>query len=186
MKPLLIGHVFLIVCCGFYLAWWYLAFRPGYAGSRVSGIAGALLLITAICGFIGIGFSVTGILRDGARSAFIPSAAIVIGGILVYLLLMAGSSLLLHRQVTTELFLILGWLVLELLSFQTSYRLEATGFTGAVILSVLAALAAILSLFLYLEYYRVSDMRGYIYGMVPLITEALCMVVFLIFCFRKN
>ncbi|WP_155834217.1 hypothetical protein [Butyrivibrio sp. VCD2006] len=36
----------------------------------------------------------------------------------------------------------------------------------------------ILSLFFYLQYYRVKPMTGYLFGMVPLMTEAITMGIF--------
>ena len=53
---------------------------------------------------------------------------------------------------TSELFLIIGWSMLEV--------------------------AAVLSLYFYLQYYKVKPMIGYFFGMVPLITEAISMGVF--------
>ena len=46
------------------------------------------------------------------------------------------------------------------------------------LLSGIVAVAAILSLYFYLQYYRVKPMAGYIYGMIPLVTEALSMGIF--------
>ena len=43
---------------------------------------------------------------------------------------------------------------------------------------VLVAVAAVLSLYFYLQYYKVKPMTGYFFGMVPLITEAISMGVF--------
>ena len=47
-----------------------------------------------------------------------------------------------------------------------------------VVFLVIVAVAAILSLYFYLQYYRVKPMVGYIYGMIPLITEAISMGIF--------
>ena len=120
MKPLIAGHVFLIVCCIFYLVWWCYAFRPGFVSSRVSGKAGILLLVTAVSGIAGLTLSIIGMNQPGTRAAMLPTAAIIVGGIVIYLLLMIGSSALLHRQVTTELLLIIGWLMVEFLSYQSA------------------------------------------------------------------
>ena len=182
MKPLLCGHIFLIICCIFYLIWWCFAFRPGYEGSRISGKAGFLLLITAFFGIVGVALSITGLNQPCSRAAMIPSTIIVIGGISIYLFLMIGSSVLLHRRVTTELILIVGWLMIEFLSYQSAWYLEWLNAGITVFLMILAAAAALLSLFFYLQYYRVSESRGYVYGMVPLITEAVCMAVFVFMC----
>ena len=180
MKSLVIGHILLIVCCLFYLIWWCMAFRPGYQGPRISGMPGMILMITAAAGLAGVIFSVLGIRQPGIREALIPSSAVLIGGAVLYVLLMFSSSLLLHRQVTTELFLIIGWLVLEFLAYQSAYCKGRIERGGAVLLIAVAVIAAGLSLVFYLQYYRVSEARGYVYGMIPLITEAVCMAVFLI------
>jgi len=45
-------------------------------------------------------------------------------------------------------------------------------------LVIIVAVAAVLSLYFYLQYYKVKPMTGYFFGMVPLITEALSMGVF--------
>ena len=182
MKSIITGHILLIICCIFYLAWWSFAFRPGYAGSRVTGKAGILLLVTALSGLAGLVMSIAGINQPGTRAAMIPTAVIIVGGIVIYLLLMAGSSVLLRRQVTTELLLIIGWLMIEFLSYQSAWCSERINAGTAVFLMILAAAAAIMSLFFYLQYYRVSESRGYIYGMIPLITEAACMAVFISQC----
>jgi len=45
-------------------------------------------------------------------------------------------------------------------------------------LVIIVAVAAVLSLYFYLQYYKVKPMAGYFFGMVPLITEAISMGVF--------
>ena len=94
----------------------------------------------------------------------------------------SGKAVLLHRQVTTELLLIIGWLMIEFLSYQSAWSVEWLNAGMTIFLMILAAVAAILSLFFYLQYYRVSENIGYVYGMVPLITEAVCMAVFVFAC----
>ena len=144
MKLLMTGHILLLFCCGFYLAWWCHAFRPGFAGSRVAGPAGALLLITAVTGLAGVVFSAIGNSRPGSRPALIPSSAVIVGGIVLYVLLMIGSSVFLHRRVTTELLLIIAWLVLEIVSYQTAYYNEAIGKMAAAALMAAAVIGSII------------------------------------------
>ena len=182
MKLLMIGHILLLICCGFYLAWWCHAFRPGFAGSRVAGPAGALLLITAVTGLAGVVFSAIGNSRPGSRPALIPSSAVIVGGIVLYVLLMIGSSVFLHRRVTTELLLIIAWLVLEIVSYQTAYCNEAIGKMAAAALMAAAVIGSIISLYFYMQYYHVVESRGYVYGMIPLIMSGACMAAFLILC----
>ena len=47
---------------------------------------------------------------------------------------------------------------------------------------VIAVLASIISLYFYMQYYQVEESRGYVYGMIPLIMDEVCMIVFLITC----
>jgi hypothetical protein len=47
-----------------------------------------------------------------------------------------------------------------------------------VVFLVIIAVAAVLSLYFYLKYYKVKPMTGYFFGMVPLSTEAISMGVF--------
>lgn len=182
IKPLMLGHVLLIICCVFYLIWWCVAFRPGYQGSRASG----MLLLAVISGLGGVIYSVMGIISKSGRPVRIPVFLIILGAVVIYVLLMVGSSLLLHRQVTTELFLIIGWLMLEIISYQSAYRMEIFGTTGMNIFIAVAAIVAVLSLYFYMQYYNVSEIRGYIYGMIPLITVALCMTGFIAVCWRQT
>ena len=185
MKWIMTGHILLVFCCLFYLFWWCVAFRPGYTGARVSGLPGILLFITAAAGLSGIVVSVIGINGPSVYKAFVPTGYILIAGIIIYSGLLIATRLILHRQVTTELFLIVGWLVVELISFQAAYRMEGIGVKALLILCILALAAAVVSLIFYLQYYQVSEVRGYIYGMIPLITEALCMAVFLLLVKRE-
>ncbi len=186
MKSLVLGHVLLIICCLFYLVWWCYSFRPGFEGSRIAGLSGVFLLITALAGLSGAGLTVMGIQQPDLRPELIPSGYIVIGGIVLYVLLFAGSSAVMHRQVTTELLLIIGWLVLEYLSFQSAYCAEQMNFNDLRFLLIIVSAAAILSLFFYLQYYRVGARIGFVFGMIPLITEALCMIAFLAICWSKD
>ena len=47
-------QILLILCCAFYLIWWYRGYRPGVPADRVQGLNGVLLLITAAHGITGI------------------------------------------------------------------------------------------------------------------------------------
>ena len=59
-RSIIIGQLSLIVCCIFYLIWWSLCYKPNVVVDRLDGIRGALLLITALCGLVGVCFSVHG------------------------------------------------------------------------------------------------------------------------------
>ena len=56
------------------------------------------------------------------------------------------------------------------------------GRSAVTVLMVIAVLASIISLYFYMQYYQVEETRGYVYGMIPLIMDEVCMIVFLITC----
>ncbi len=56
-KQIITGQILLIICCIFYMIWWYRGFRPNVEADRLGGINGCLLLITAALGMAGIFFS---------------------------------------------------------------------------------------------------------------------------------
>ena len=178
MNLLIWGHVLLILCCAFYLIWWGTAFRPGFEGSRVGGVEGILLILAALFGLAGMAVTIMGI-NVGERSIppLLPTFVITIGGVVVYCVLLALTSLIMHRQVTTELLLIVGWLVLELCSVNAAYSAGIYGKTAAFLIMISAAVISAASLGFYLAYYRVKPFTGYIFGMIPLILIGICMGV---------
>ncbi len=178
MKTLIAGQISLILCCIFYLLWWRAGFYPGVTVSRVTGRVGILLYITAALGVLGVILSVTGANHIVAGKDIISGTAVLIGDVLVYIVLLLGSRFLLHRQVTTELFLIVGWSMLMILAAGKVYSADAINDRSFIAMLIIIAVAAALSMIFYLAYYNVSPMRGYIYGMIPLITEAFSMLIF--------
>ena len=57
MRRVITGQILLIICCVFYLIWWYRGYRPGVSASPIGGINGVLLFITMAFGFSGVVFS---------------------------------------------------------------------------------------------------------------------------------
>ena len=112
MKRILIGQILLIICCIFYLVWWYRGYRPGVVVSRTGGVNGVLLFVTAAFGVAGLICSLT---RVQTRAAYkISPMLIVVGGITLYFALLLITRFVFQRIVTTELFLIVGWIMLEM------------------------------------------------------------------------
>ena len=103
---------------------------------------------------------------------------IIVAGIVTYVVLLYGSRIILHRQVTSELFLIIGWSMLEVASINRAIAWERVSIDRGIVFLIIVAVAAVLSLYFYLQYYKVKPMTGYFFGMVPLITEAISMGVF--------
>lgn len=96
---------------------------------------------------------------------------IVIGGIATYILLMFITKYGFQRIVTTELFLIVGWAMLEMSLLN---RLSGSGFLiglKLVVMYVEIAVAFLISMVLYVAYYRMEDMKVFYAAMVPLVTE---------------
>ena len=98
MRRVMIGQMLLILCCIFYLIWWYRGFRPNVIVSRVGGVNGILLMITAILGLAGIFISMTHI--PAVTKPKIDSSVIVLGGIVLYIGLLLVTRLVFRRIVT--------------------------------------------------------------------------------------
>ena len=177
-KQIITGQVLLIVCCIFYMIWWYRGFRPNVEVDRIGGLNGILLLITAVLGVAGIFFS----LMPTPETAGIKYSQmyIVIGGIVAYIILMMVTKYAFSRIVTSELFLIVGWTMLELSLLN---RLSGSGMlfgTKLVTVYVSITLAFVISMILYVAYYRMEDNAAFYSAMVPLVTEAASMGVLIV------
>ena len=175
MKTIITGQILLILCCIVYLIWWYRGFRPGIYVSRAGGVNGALLLITMVLGFAGVVFSLMP--AEKIREPLISQSMIVICGIAAYFILLVVTKVFFNRVVTTELFLIVGWTTLEM---QVINRLNAYGRLSDVHFLVMCAMIAaafVISIVLYVAYYRMEEMRAFYMAMLPLVTEALSMGV---------
>ena len=175
MKKILAGQVLLILCCAFYLIWWYRGYRPGGSADRVGGLNGLLLLITAALGITGMLCSLGSIeLKTALR---LDPHRIVILGVITYILLLLVTRFGFHRIVTTELFLIVGWTTLEMTVVNrllAAGRLSDGGFRA--MCAVIAAAFAV-SIICYVAYYRMDEMKAFYAAMVPLVTEGMSMAV---------
>lgn len=175
MRQIITGQILLIICCMFYLVWWYLGYRPNVVTDRVGGINGILLLLTAAFGVTGITFSLMP--TPETVNTHYRQLLIVVIGIGAYILLVFVTKSVFHRIVTSELFLIVGWTMLEL---SVLNRIGGSGLlTGARLVSVYIAiaLAFVISMVLYVAYYRMEDMKAFYSAMIPLVTEGLSMGV---------
>lgn len=175
MKKILIGQILLVICCLFYLCWWYRGYRPDAAVSRISGMNGLLLFLTAAFGAAGLICSLTKI-PELAEPKISPML-IVIGGIALYFALLVITCFVFQRVVTTELFLITGWLMLEMTVINRLYSAEILTDRGFLIMCAVIVLAFVISIILYVAYYRMEEMKAFYAAMVPLVTEAAAMAV---------
>lgn len=184
-QKIVAGQSFMIGCCVFYLLWWRLSYHPGVAVSRVSGINGLLFAFTVFFGIAGVVLSLSG---SGALPAVHPrrlkTAQVLIGGVIAYIVLLGITTARFHRPVTTELFLITAWAMMEgsVLNALEGAAVIIPGRCTAGFF-IIAAAAAV-SLVLYVLYYRMAPMRAFYAAMVPLITEGISMgaVLALLLC----
>ena len=167
------GNILLIVCCAFYLAWWLLAFKPTGA---IKGMKTGWLLIPAFAaGLAAIILAVKGIQSASVGAILFPSGLLFWGAVAAYLILLAVTRLFFHRQVTTELFLIVGWVGLALSEINVLYGMGRFSHGLSVVFAVVIGVAALISLVCYVLYYNLRDRTGYFDGMIPLFMVALVM-----------
>ncbi len=175
-RQILTGNFMLIICCAFYISWWLIAFHPTHA---VKGMRSGWLLIPAfIFGIWGVVQVANGTNTDTGISLILSRTGILIGAIIAYVVLFAGTLFFLHRQVTTELFLIVGWTALMLMELDTLYGLGEFREMTAVLLMVITVIAGVVSLLCYLLYYNLDAVKGYIDGIIPLGLAGIMMIVF--------
>jgi hypothetical protein len=132
-------------------------------------------MITAALGLAGIFISMSHIPAE--KEPKLDQSVIVLGGIILYVGLLLVTKLVFHRIVTTELILIVGWTVLELTVIN---RLNAAGYLSEgkfFAICIVIALAFLISMVLYVAYYRMEEMKAFYAAMVPLITESVAMAV---------
>lgn len=182
-RSIIIGQLSLIVCCIFYLIWWSLCYKPNVVVDRLDGIRGALLLITALCGLVGVCFSVHGMGMLSVQHPMFSGSKIIGVGILTYIVLLLITVFGFHRPVTTELLLITGWMMLETCLINDLYGAQIVSSSRYWGLMIVLVLAFFVSMVLYVLYYRMEPMKAYYAAMVPLITEAISMAIVLILSF---
>ncbi|MGI6721357.1 MAG: hypothetical protein ACOX4I_02180 [Anaerovoracaceae bacterium] len=170
IRALFAGNIVFIICIVFYLLWWGIAFRPpgGYHGSAGTAV---LLVCALIAGLAGTIMSVRALMHPAGEAVNRAPHGWMIGlaGVVIYAVLLLVSSRLLHRQVTTELLLIVAWGVLQICIICAAYRAGGIGRGSALALAVLILAMAVISLLCYLKYYGLPERTGYYVGMVPLI-----------------
>ena len=145
---------------------------------------GILLFITMAFGIAGVVFSLMQI--PAVSEPKINPVLIVASGIAAYVVLLVITRFLFHRIVTAELFLIVAWTMLEMTVIN---RLNAGSFLAAgsfTVLCIVIAAAFLISMILYVAYYRMEEMKAFYAAMVPLITEAVAMAVLIIITLKNS
>lgn len=181
-RQMLLGDILLAGCCVFYLLWWILAFNPAGA---VRGMRSGWLLIPAlVLGIASVILIIRGAGRADTAGSFFSAGTVFIAGAFSYAALLLVTRFAFHRQVTTELFLIVGWTALAFLEVNALCGLGLITRNGTVCLFAAAVIAAVVSMICYLLYYDLADWAGYVDGMIPLCLAGVFMAVLAVFIAR--
>ena len=175
IKNLIAGNILLVICCAFYLAWWLIAFKPAGAVKGMS--SGWLLLPAAVAGIGAIFVLILSFRHAAINRSLISGTLLLVLGVIAYVALLAITGFFLHRMVTTELLLIVGWCILALSEVNVLYGLELFSFSGAVLWFVMVIISAAVSMICYILYYGLDEVKGYIDGMVPLLIIGVVMCI---------
>ena len=174
MGTLFKGILMFAACSGCYLVWWGVAFYPErHVPLWLSGI---LLVATAACGIIAVNWMAQGIFQAEKVRAGIPVGWILAGGVIGYVVLLEISNNMFHRMVTTELFLIVGWAVLNLIVVDTLYASGLFSDGVSSLFVVLTLIVVVASLYCYMIYYDLEKWKGYIDGFLPLVMVGIAML----------
>lgn len=169
VKSLFYGAIFIVLCTVFYLIWWIAAFSPGEEGWLQRTNVNLWLIPSTIFGILGIIVSIVGLQGKKTNPEIISTLFICIGGLVLYFALLAFTWFVLKRSITTELFLLTGWLTLTFCMVNAAYGYTLILHKTAIILLSVAVIAFIIGMICYLLYYAVSPSLSFILGMIPLI-----------------
>lgn len=166
-KVIMSGNGCMAICCVIYLIWWSVVFRPEF---RAPGpLAVILFLLTAGTGITGLILLISGIRNMPSVQPNLSNQVIMIAGICLYIILFFVSFIFMHRQVTTELLLIIGWGMLVLCEVNVMYGAGNFSLQTVIISCILIGIVALISMICYLTYYNLKPMVAYVDGMVPLL-----------------
>ena len=164
------GHVLMIICIAFYLIWWSVTFKPGGAATAF----GTICIIAAfLFGAAGIVVNTLGLKSRPVGASVVPGWSIIVGGIVLYVILFAVFTLIFHRMLTTELFLIVGWAVLEICNVNALRGTGIFGAGGSIAAVCIIGVTAVICLICYMYYYKLDEVKGWIDGMIPLIISGI-------------
>ena len=172
MDSIRAGNIKLLLCFAFYLVWWIVGFNPHHP---IRGLkSGWLLIPAALLGIWALVSIVQGIVFSPgpAQSGHIPRMVFVVSGIVSYVALLGITSGLLHRPVTSELFIIVLWACIALLEINTFVGQGSIGTGLGFILTTLCIIGTIASLICYQLFYGLDAGPAFVDGAIPLILAA--------------
>ena len=180
LRGIFAGNLLLLFCSLFYLIWWAISFRQNSSGGLAGVLAGVFCIMAAfISGIAAIALMSGGIYSLSQDSKSSPVRFILLGGAVLFLVLLLVTVIAFHRIVTLELLIIHIWAALELSVVSVLYGIGRFGLGRAVILAALVAIATVVALICYVLYYRLNGTASYLDGMVPLMVDAFIMALFL-------
>lgn len=171
------GHIALAVCAALYLIWWVIFFRPGASSTpaAVKGLGVAFIIGAVVAGLYAV-FQICGVVGDLPLS--VPVFVIVCVGVVAYFILLAVTLGVCKRPVTTELVLIVGWVVLEAITLDALAAAGALGSGAVCALGIVVGVAAAAALVCYVLYYGLPMPASFFDGAGPLAAVLVVSVVF--------
>jgi hypothetical protein len=163
---MLAGHLLIVLVGVFWSIYWTRDFSAEASATPLSGV---LALAATLCGlgaFLLIPASIPALPLGTVRMPF-PLPNIPLWSAAFFVLWLLASTLLFRRPVTSELFLVPLWAVLEACVL---YGLASSGWLNGrqtVTLAVLTAVAFLAGLVCYLLHYHLDEHGRYINGLVP-------------------
>lgn len=165
------GHVALVACTVFYLAWWLIFFNPRSpkATGALYGIGVACIVAAAVLGIAGVVLAVRGL--GGLAPAMtrgVPLWVVAVGGVVAYIALVYVTTRAFHRPVTTELILFTLWLTLEFAVIDALFGADILGGVPTVLLALLVLVVFVGCLVCYVLYFNLPPFPSFVAGAVPL------------------
>jgi hypothetical protein len=171
------GNLLLLFCSLFYLIWWIVSFRPNSSGGSVGTFCITAAFITGVAAIALMSVGISSLSKD---SKSLPVWLVLIGSAVLFIILLLVTTMVFHRAVTSELIIIHIWAALELSAVAVLYGTVHFGSGRAATLAALVGIATVVGLICYVLFYRLDGMSSYWDGMVPLMTDAFVMAVFLV------
>ncbi len=137
--------------------------------------SGWLLIPAVLFGVAAVVLIIRGISSAQLRQTILPPGWFLPAAAVAYLLLAAGTWLILKRPVTTELILIVAWTALTLAEVNMLYGTGRFPLRMSCGLMSVTVLFALIDMAAYVLYYQLDAVTGYIDGMIPLILAAVMM-----------
>lgn len=170
------GNLLFVICSLFYLVWWIVCFRPNSSGGAVGGVFITFAFITGITAFALMSVGINSLSQN---SKALPIRFILFGAVALYLILLAVTAVVFHRQVTSELLIMIVWAALELSVITVLFGNGYFSVGRTAVTTALIGAATIIGLICYVLYYRLDGTASYIDGMIPLATDAVVIAVIL-------